>query len=648
MNTLKEALQSMKAPTLTEEQQEALREGARKGRIQGVLMTAAAGSGHPAGSLSSMELYLLAYGAARINPQNPDDPDRDRVVVSHGHTSPGAYAALAFWGFVSEQDLVPHFRQAGSPFQGHVEREVPGIDWGTGNLGQGLAAGVGFALAARARGSEAWTYVLMGDGEQVKGQVAEARRIAAKERLNRLTVLVDLNHIQICGTTEAIMPADLVALWQADGWRVAEVDGHDVEALYVALREAREGDRPTVLLCRTVMGKGVSFMEGIPDYHGKVASGDRLLQALEELGASEAEAARVVKLRDAPLPRGREVRPPVPRLDAGSPLTYGAETKTDNRSAFGKALADLGARNRGVAGRTPLLVFDCDLAGSVKVDGFAAACPEGFVEAGIQEHAVATAAGAASTAGVVSVWADFGVFGLDEAYNQQRLNDINGSSLKLVLTHVGLDVGEDGKTHQCIDYAGLLRNTFDWRLVVPADPNQTDRAVRWALTEPGNVCLAMGRSVVPPILREDGTPFFGDGYAFRYGEVDVLRPGRDGSLLALGALAGRALEARDLLAREGLEVQVLHTACPLGLDPEELLPLLGTGPLVTVEDHHVDTGLGASVALILARSGRVVPLRTLGVTRYGDSGASRDVYRRMGLDAPGIRDAFLSLRASHA
>ena len=648
METLKKVLQDLEAPRLSSEQEAMLREEARRGRIRGILMTAAAGSGHPAGSLSSMELYLMAYGAARLDPRNPDDPDRDRVVVSHGHTSPGAYAALAAWGFVEEEALVPHFRQAGSPFQGHVEREVPGIDWGTGNLGQGLAAGVGFALAARARGSEAWTYVLMGDGEQVKGQVAEARRIAAKERLNRLTVLVDLNHIQICGTTEAIMPADLRALWEADGWRVAEVEGHDLQALYGALREARGAERPTVLLCRTLMGKGVSYMEGIPDYHGKVPSGDRLRQALEELGASVEEGDRVKALRSAPLPRGREIRSPRPNLDPGTPILYGPEAKADNRSAFGKALADLGTRNRGIPGRTPLLVFDCDLAGSVKVDGFAVACPEGFVEAGIQEHAVATVAGAASTAGVVSVWADFGVFGLDEVYNQQRLNDINGASLKLVLTHVGLDVGEDGKTHQCIDYAGLLRNTFGWRLVVPGDPNQTDRAVRWALGEPGNLCLAMGRSVLPVLLKEDGTPFFGEGYLFRYGAVDRLRPGKDGTLLVLGALAGSALEARDLLAREGLEVQVLHTACPLHPNPEDLLPLLGTGPLVTVEDHHVDTGLGASVALLLARSGRSLPLKTLGVTRYGDSGASGDLYRLMGLDGPGIAEAFRVLRSSHA
>ena len=155
---------------------------------------------------------------------------------------------------------------------------------------------------------------------------------------------------------------------------------------------------------------------------------------------------------------GRKVEPLAPALDFGEPFTYG-ETKADNRGAFGKALADVGRLNCGEEGKTPLLVFDCDLASSVMTEAFRKACPSGFVQCGIQEHATATASGAAAAAGVVSVWADFGVFGMDEVYNQQRLNDINHAGNKTVLTHVGLDVGEDGKTHQCIDYVGLLRNT---------------------------------------------------------------------------------------------------------------------------------------------------------------------------------------------
>lgn len=605
---------------------------ARLGRQRAVTMTAVADSGHPAGSLSSMEMYLLAYGVANLTPENADALDRDHVVVSHGHTSPGAYAALAAWGFIDGDEAEAHFRACGSPFSGHVERALPGIDWSSGNLGQGLAAGVGYALAARARHNDGHVFVLMGDGGQTKGQSAEARRIARKEGLAQITVLVDLNGIQISGNTDRVMPVDLEALWKADGWRVLSCDGHDLRALYRTLREARNDGEPSVIFCRTVMGKGVGFMEGKPDYHGKAATGESYAQAMEDLAGdpSRLEKARE-RRRHRTFPQSREVVPYARSLDVGNPVTYAPEIKTDCRSAFGKALADVGVRNYGIPGRTPMLVFDCDLAESVKTGDFAKACPEWFVQAGIQEHAVATVAGAASAGGAVALWADFGVFALAEVYNQQRLNDINGTNVKVALTHVGLDVGEDGMTHQNIDYVGLLRNTFGWELVVPADPNQADRATRYALERWGNVALAMGRSKLPVITREDGTPFFAGDYRFVYGAVDVLRDGSDITIACMGHMAWRALQAREILKSRGVSARVVAVSCPLALEDGAVRDMARTGALVTYEDHHVGTGLGAAVAYRMIHLGLAPRFASLGVHRYGDSGAAEAVFAAMGL-----------------
>ena len=269
------------------------------------------------------------------------------------------------------------------------------------------------------------------------------------------------------------MPVNIPELWKADGWHVIECDGHSYHQIYDAMRHAVTHVGCFVILCRTVIGKGVSFMQNIPDYHGKAASGEDLATALRELGADMEMFEKALEMRKGDLPKGRKVEVFTPDLDTGTPVTYTKDDKKDNRGAFGKALAQVGELNYKKEGRTPIVVFDCDLAGSVKVDGFAKVCPDNFVQAGIQEHSTATVAGAASTAGVVSLWAGFGVFGADEVYNQQRLNDINRASVKVVLTHTGLDVGEDGMTHQCIDYVGLFRNTFGWKVVVPADPNQT-------------------------------------------------------------------------------------------------------------------------------------------------------------------------------
>lgn len=639
-------LQNFPVETLDEAAVKALEAAALRARINAVTMVSLADSGHPAGSLSSMEMYLTVYGAADITPENCSGFDRDYVSISHGHTSPAAYAALAEWGFFPPLEAVAHFRQCGSPYQGHVERDVPGIDWGSGNLGQGLSAGVGFALAQRARNNGKRTYVLMGDGGQTKGQSAEARRMAVKEGLSNITALVDWNNIQISGELNEVMPANIPALWRADGWEVLECDGHSFGELYSALRKAARADRPTVILCRTVMGRGVPYMENTPEFHGKAPRDELYVQAMKELGGDPAllEEARRIR-QSAPLPEGRHIAPLKPELDTGEPFTYGpGDKKTDNRSAFGAALADIGERNYKRAGATPLLVFDCDLAGSVKTADFADRCPDWFVQAGIQEHSTATAAGAASTAGVAAAWAAFGVFGLAEVYNQQRLNDINSAGLKTFLTHVGLDVGEDGKTHQAIDYVGLLRNTFGTRLVVPGDPNQTDRVTRWALSEAGCITVAMGRSRLDIVCGEKGAPLFAGDYKFEYGRADLVRSGRDGSIFALGAMTARALKAREILFEEhGLEVVVWCVSCPLATDDEALRKAAALGPVLSCEDHSVNSGMGSIMAARFADLRLSVPFRAAGVRSYGLSGPSEDVFRGMGLDGPSLAKTFLEL-----
>ena len=600
-------------------------------------MTSLAASGHPGGSMSSLELYQVLYGYANLRPDEPAWTGRDRVVISHGHTSPGVYCVLADNGFFELEDAVEHFRQAGSIFEGHVERSVPGVEWSSGNLGQGLSAGVGSALAARVTGGGWHTFVAMSDGEQMKGQVGEARRLAAKYRLCDLTVVVDLNLVQISGHTGEVMPVDVAADFTADGWAVAHVDGHDTAALYAAVAAAHaDGDRPHAVLAHTVIGKGVSFMEDDPDFHGRALKADEYVRAMAELGLDAGWLERVRSRRPLrPDTQPAVWQPPVLATVPGTPRTYTRETLTDDRSAWGRAVLDLAEADPSL----PLAVFDCDLAVSVKTEEFAAARPGDFIECGVGEHNAATAAGAASVNGVVSFWADFGVFGCDEVYNQQRLNDINEANLTLALTHCGLDVGEDGKTHQCLDYVGALRNAFGWKVIVPADPNQTDRAVRVAAATPGCVAVAMGRSKLPVIVDAAGDPAFGGDYAFAYGTIDVVREGTDASLLVMGTPCGAAVDAADVLEAEGLHIAVAVVSCPLDLD-EEVMDRLMAAPLVmTVEDHNVRTGLGASVAEWLALHGRATQFLRLGVDGYRSSGTSHDLYAREGLDVAGIATA---------
>ncbi len=567
--------------TLPGEEAAALAERARLLRGSILTMTSAAGSGHPGGSFSSLETFMVLYGYARLRPEEPGWPDRDRIVVSHGHVSPGVYAALADAGFFDVTLAEAHFRQAGSPFEGHVERSVPGVEWDSGNLGQGLSAGVGFAIAAQLTGARWHTYVAMSDGEQNKGQVAEARRLAVSRGLTNITAVVDLNGVQISGHTADVMPVHVAALWRADGWEVVEVDGHDLVAVYEALgAAARSGDRPVAVIAHTVIGKGVSFMEDEPEFHGRGLTPDEYERAMAELGL-EPRLDRAKARRGDPMPALHPAAHPDTQVIrvTSPPRTYEAGTKADCRSAWGHALLDIANAAAG-----PVAVWDCDLAVSVKTDGFAAEHPEWFVECGVGENNAATSSGACAATGVPTFWADFGVFGIDEVYNQQRLNDINDAGLKIAVTHCGLDVGEDGKTHQCLDYIGAMRDFFGWRVIVPADANQCDRAVRAAAGMRENVCVAMGRSKLPVILAEDGSPLFAGDYDFQYGVVERVVAGDDVCVLVTGTPSAAAVDTVRALRGQGVSASLGIVSSPLHMSPDDAAWVASHPLAVTVED----------------------------------------------------------------
>ncbi len=628
---------------LTAEQTQVLGEMWKRcaGRI--LLSTTLAKSGHPGGSLSSLHLLLVLYSVMRHRPSDPHWQERDRLVVSMGHISPGVYSVLSEFGYFPEDDFLNEFRRAGSPFAGHVETAVPGVEWNTGNLGQGLSVGTGMAFAARARKLPSRTMVMMGDGEQQKGQVAEARRFASKFGLGNLIAIVDRNHLQIGGDTENVMSVRVRQEYEAAGWNVLYVpNGHDFNEIYMALRRAwlHDGlyeERPTVLVARTVMGKGVSFMEDRAKYHGSPLPEDQCAQALTELGLPGDTLERWNKSRASHENFRTPLDPRVayPEINQGTPILYDADTVTDCRSAYGAALKDLAEHNN-QGGAVRIVGFSCDLEGSVKMNGFHQISPDLFVETGIQEHHAAASAGAVSREGIATFFSTFGVFAADETYNQHRLNDLNHTHLKVVATHVGLDVGEDGPTHQCVDYLGLMNNLLGYSIFIPADPNQTDRIIRHVAATPGNVFVGMGRSKMSVITDEDGNPFFGTDYVFTPGKADWLRRGTDLTFITYGAVVPQVMKAQAMLREQGFTAGVLNMASIKPLDEGAILQAAEIGPIITVEDHLTHTGLGAMAAGVLARGAVAQKLVTLGVTFYGSSGKPLDLYRKQGLDADSL------------
>jgi transketolase len=255
-----------------------------------VRMLTESGSGHPGGSLSAVEiLTTLYFNEMNVNVDNPDDPNRDRFVLSKGHAAPVLYSALAEKGFFDKSELLK-LRKLGAMLQGHPNMNyIPGVDMSTGSLGQGISAAVGMALAGKLDDKDYRVYTLLGDGELGEGQVWEAAMCAAHYKLNNLTAFVDHNGLQIDGKCKDVMNSDPVSdKFKAFGWYVIEINGHDFEKIINAIEEAKSvKDKPTVIVCETIKGKGVSFMENEAGWHGSAPNKEQCDQALSEIGGEE-------------------------------------------------------------------------------------------------------------------------------------------------------------------------------------------------------------------------------------------------------------------------------------------------------------------------------------------------------------------------
>jgi len=308
-------------------------------------------------------------------------------------------------------------------------------------------------------------------------------------------------------------------------------------------------------------------------------------------------------------------------LNPGPRIVYPPGADTDMRSAFGAALTDIFLRNRGIHP----VVFDCDLRDSLKLGAIARDCPECLIECGIAEQNAVTVAAAAAKAGLPAFFADFGVFAIAEVYSQLRMADINRAPLKLFATHCGLDVGEDGKTHQCLDYLSLLRNLRHMEILVPADPNQADAMTRYAAAGESAVCVCMGRSKTPVLTDANGEllTFTGPENGF------WLRRGTDAVVVTMGGMAARALQTSE-------HVGVYAVTRPGVFDDADMAEVMRSTIVVTYEDHFIKNGLGSIVGLYLLEHGYRGRFSRLGAKSYGVSASPEELYRREGLDADSL------------
>ncbi|MFH8773767.1 transketolase [Streptomyces sp. NPDC017958] len=588
-------------------------------RVDSVRAAAAAGSGHPTSSMSAADLMavLLAHHL-RYDFERPEHPANDRFVLSKGHASPLLYAAYKAAGVIEDGELLT-FRRIGSRLEGHpTPRRLPWVETATGSLGQGLPVGVGIALAGKRLdrvGYRVW--VLCGDSELAEGSVWEAAEHAAYEHLDNLTAIVDVNRLGQRGPTRHGHDLDAYARrFAAFGWHTIEVDGHDVDAIDRAYGEAvaRTG-QPTVILARTLKGRGVASVEDREGLHGKPLPEPE--EAVAELGGPRDLRVRVGEPPAAAMLRSlttEVVR--LPQYDKGDEVA--------TRDAFGKALAALGTA------RGDVVALDGEVGDSTRTEVFAKEHPDRFFECYIAEQQLVASAVGIAARGWVPYAATFAAF-LTRAHDFLRMASISGSGINLVGSHAGVAIGQDGPSQMGLEDLAMFRALYGSTVLYPCDANQTARLVAEMAGLDGIRYLRTSRGATPVI--------YGPEEEFPVGGSKVLRSGdRDRlTLVAAGVTVHEALAAADRLAEEDIEVRVVDLYSVKPVDVETLRRAAEeTGCLVTVEDHHEQGGLGDAVAEAFADARPVPRLVRLAVRTMPGSAAPDEQLHAAGIDAVGI------------
>ncbi|MGA2587275.1 MAG: transketolase [Candidatus Aminicenantales bacterium] len=591
----------------------ALEKIATKLRIHSLMMTTKAGSGHPTTCLSLAEIMsCLFFGEMRFNPKDPEDWGNDELILSKGHAAPILWAAYAEAGIIPLRDLM-ELRKLTSDLEGHPTPRMTWIKAATGSLGQGLSVGAGMAAAMKLGASPGRVFVVMGDGECAEGSVWEAANAASFFKLNNLCAIVDINRL---GQSEATMHeydvAAFAGKFRAFGWDVLRVDGHKIRAILDALKKIGRGGKPTVILAKTIKGKGVSFTENKNGWHGKPLKEDELRAALEEIGPlPEVDAASFVR------PPIKTARPEFERNMTFERTAY--KDKTATRLAYGNALLALGKTHGGI------VVIDGDVKNSTYADKFFEAFPRRSFQSFIAEQNMVGMGMGFAAKGYIPFMATFAAF-LSRAHDQARMAAYSLSNIKICGSHVGVSIGEDGPSQMGLEDLAIFRPIPGCVVLYPSDAYAAEACVEAAARHRGMCYIRTTRPAVPLLYAKDD--------AFPIGGSKVLRKSENdkATVIAAGITVFESLKAYEELKKEGLGIRVVDAYSVKPLDGETILKNVAeTGSrAVVVEDHFEAGGLGEAVASALAGRARI---KHLCVRELPRSGKPDELMDRYGISA---------------
>jgi transketolase len=581
-----------------------IRELGQQLRVDSIRSSTTAGSGHPTSSMSAADLMAVLITRHLIYDWNdPSAATNDHLIFSKGHASPLLYAIFKAVGVISDDEMLT-FRKFGSRLQGHPTPILPWVDVATGSLGQGLPIAVGVALAGRKLDRlpyHVWT--LTGDSELAEGSIWEGLDKAGYHGLSNFTAIFDVNRLGQRGPTEYEWQTDVYRdRVQAFGCRAIVIDGHDLEQIDEALQQAREATgKPTVVIARTIKGKGFSEIENKDGWHGKALPPDMAERAIKELGG-------IRHLRvDGVKPEPGEPAIKDARVEITLP-TYKKGEKIATRKAYGDTLKALGARPTVVA-------LDGEVSNSTFADEFAKAYPDRYFEMFIAEQQMVATAVAMSVRHYIPFASTFAAF-LTRAYDFIRMAAISQANIRLSGSHAGVEIGEDGPSQMALEDLAMMRAVHGSTVLYPSDATSAAYLVKEMADQHGISYIRTTRGAYP-VLYEDGTKFpIGGSKLVRSDPTDRV------VLIGAGVTLHNCLAAADELEAEGTKTRVIDLYSVKPIDKVTLQEAAAhtRGKLVVVEDHYPEGGLGAAVMEALAADmdpPRIVHLAVRGLPGSG-------------------------------
>ncbi len=620
----------------TIEQDVDVRELGQQLRVDSIRSSTEAGSGHPTSSMSGADLMaVLLAKYLHYDFNDPHNPHNDHLIFSKGHASPLLYSVYKAAGAIEDAELLT-LRKFGSRLQGHPTPIIPWVDVATGSLGQGLPIAVGVALAGKFLDKLPYrVWVLLGDSEMAEGSQWEAFDHAGNRKLGNLIAILDMNRLGQRGPTELGWNSSAYAARaQAFGWRAIEIDGHNTDEIDRAYAEAVADDsQPTLIVARTMKGRGVSFLEDKEGWHGKALPRDQAQKAIAELGGERHIVVQVQKPREGGA---------VPVSSSSTPLTLPTYKKGDAvapRKAYGEALKALGAA------RQDVVALDGEVSNSTFAEDFAKAYPERYFEMFIAEQQLVAAAVGMSVRGRVPFASTFAAF-FSRAYDFIRMGAISQANIRLCGSHAGVSIGEDGPSQMALEDLAMMRAVYGSTVLYPSDGNQTAALVAQMADLKGISFLRTTREKMDVLYDADESFPIGGSKVLRQSSNDRV------TVVAAGITIREALTAYDQLNAEGIAIRVIDAYSVKPIDVATLHQAAQeTTGLIVVEDHWPEGGLGDAVLEAFTGTEGALPGGTLprviklAVTGMPGSGKPDELLDAAGISARHIVAAVKNLVA---